>query len=33
MDSRGYYGICAGIIERAVDDYKNALRYLLHKGI
>ena len=33
MDNRGYYGICAGIIERAVDDYKTALRYLLSKGI
>ena len=33
MDSRGYYGICAGIIERAVDDYKTALRYLMSKGI
>lgn len=26
MDARGYYGICAGIIERAVEDYKTALR-------
>lgn len=33
MDSRGYYGICAGIIERAVDDYKMALRRLLSKGV
>lgn len=33
MDHRGYYGICAGIIERAVDDYKTALRYLMSKGI
>ena len=33
MDNRGYYGICAGIIERAVDDYKIALRYLLSKGV
>ena len=33
MDSRGYYGICAGIIERAVDDYKVALRRLLSKRV
>ena len=33
MDSRGYYGICAGIIERSVDDYRTSLRYLLHKKI
>ena len=33
MDSRGYYGICAGIIERAVDDYRTSLRYLMHKKI
>ena len=33
MDDRGYYNLRAGIIERAVDDYKTALRYLLSKGI
>jgi hypothetical protein len=33
MDERGYYRLCAGIIERAVDDYRTSLRYLLHKKI
>ena len=33
MDSRGYYLLCAAIIERAVDDYKTALRCLLSKGV
>lgn len=33
MDNRGYYRLCAGIIERAVDDYRKSLRYLMHKKI
>lgn len=33
MEDKGYYRLCAGIIERAVDDYKIALRYLLSKGV
>ena len=33
MDDRGYYRLCAGIIERAVDDYRTSLRYLMHKKI
>lgn len=33
MDDRGYYILCAGIIERAVDDYRTSLRYLMHKKI
>ena len=33
MDDRGYYLLCAGIIERAVDDYKATLRYLLSKKV
>lgn len=33
MEDKWYYRLRAGIIERAVDDYKIALRYLLSKGI
>ena len=33
MDDRCYYRLCAGIIERAVDDYRTSLRYLMHKKI
>lgn len=33
MEDRGYYRLCAGIIERAVDDYRTSLRYLMHKKI
>lgn len=33
MEDKGYYRLCAGIIERAVDDYKMALRRLLSKGV
>lgn len=33
MEDKWYYRLRAGIIERAVEDYKIALRYLLSKGI
>lgn len=33
MEDRGYYLLCSGIIERAVDDYRTSLRYLMHKKI
>ena len=33
MEDKWYYRLRAGIIERAVDDYKIALRRLLLKGV